>query len=241
MKHNYQWIYNLIADNKLNINLKDYIAYTLHASQDCKNIYIGLPSHDSGKGSVLVYTSATGSNDDWTYEPTVIRPKFRIKDTCFGNVLTSSMDGTYLAVSTLCLDYSNASKVGVYIFKRKSIGYVETDHITNSSKHHPNFGIDISMSLDGDRLIIGSPSTRTDKAGSAYIYTRSNSEWVKTIKLKSNTCSSNKLGQEVFMYPDGHEAYFSDGTAKQYSRFISTGKSWKELLDFFEDPVTIHF
>ncbi|MCP3919990.1 MAG: hypothetical protein GY711_31055 [bacterium] len=91
------------------------------------------------------------------------------------------LEGDTLVVGS-ALDQSNSGSV--YVFERTPTGWSLAQTLT-ASDSAPFRGFGVSVSLSGDRLLVGSniDATLTDRGGSAYIFHRVDSVWMEVDKF----------------------------------------------------------
>jgi len=139
---------------------------------------------------------------------------------------TMSLDGDRAAISSILDDEDIAggttiNEVGsVYIFELSGGAWIETARIVpNDIDSIARFGTRIS--LDGDRVLIGSNLSKTDEsgndtlenAGAAYIFDYNGGNWVQTAKLvASDRAIDDRFGYDVSLSGDKAVvgAFFND-------------------------------
>lgn len=112
-----------------------------------------------------------------------------------------SYDGTTLAVGGTDTGITNGE---AYIYIRTSGTWSWQATLTASDAPKPTFGIGISISDDGNNVIVGCPKESTTNYGSAYIFTRSGSTWTEQQKIVAGDQVTNDyFGTSVSMSADG--------------------------------------
>lgn len=122
-----------------------------------------------------------GANGDW-----------------FGRAV--SLDGDTLAIGAPQDDDRGLNSGSVYVFVRSGGTWVQQAKIAPADGFaHDNFGQSVAVS--GDSLLIGSPfdDDRGSSSGSAYVFTRSGSNWTQQAKLTGTDSTS----QDAFGYAVG--------------------------------------
>ncbi len=108
-----------------------------------------------------------------------------------------AVHGTTIAIG------GNEEISGVWVYEEVSPFWVLSDHLFPTQV--PNMGFGPSVALDGDTLVVGSP--RDDQvawdAGATYVFERTPSGWVDTLKLlRPDGVQSDLLGYAVALSGD---------------------------------------
>lgn len=117
----------------------------------------------------------------------------------------------------------------------------ETALLSASDKEaNTRFGIDMSLSADGSRLVIGTYTATVNglvNAGKAYVFRRENLNWIEeAILIASDKAANSRFGGEVVMSEDGSQivlsAYEATVNAETYAGkvyiFLRNGTIWTE-------------
>ena len=168
----------------------------------------------ANSGAVYIYTQALDGS--WSQQAYIKAPNADSYDG-FGEAVDLNADGTVLAVgapnesSTSVnndsgLDLNDGNLVGAaYIFVRNEGTWSHQGYIkARNSANRLFFGMDVSLSDSGARLVVGAPGD-DNEAGAAYIYVvRRGRFWTNQAYLKaSNTDSSDEFGYSVKISGDG--------------------------------------
>ena len=160
----------------------------------------------------------------------------------FGTSVSLSSDANTLVVGSLWEDPDGISNAGsVYVFTRSGSTWIEQQKLTASDKEESDvFGVSVSLSSDGNTLAVGALAEDPDgidRAGSAYVFTRSGSTWTEEQKLTaSDKQAIDYFGASVSLSSDGNTlavaAYYEDpdglGDAGSAYVFTRSGSTWTE-------------
>jgi len=209
----------------------------------------------SNEGAAYIYTR---SGSTWT-EQAKIQASDGLPDDQFGYRVGISDDGQTVIVGAPLADPSGVDRKGAtYIFARSGNDWIETKILHNGNPHD-HFGIDVSISGDGQTAIVGAHQSDGNgpmDAGAAYIFTRSGITWTEQKRLvASDGAQQEYFGTAVSISGNGQTAivgaYADDTTPGERagSAYIFTGLNWaeeqqitasdKEALDQFGKDVSI--
>lgn len=132
----------------------------------------------------------------------------------FGTALGLSADGSTLAVAA---DDETYAQGAVYIFTRSGAGWSEEALLKASNADNDHFGSSLSLSADGNTLVVGAPMEDSDSlgvngpsnsgntnSGAAYVFTRQGASWTEEAFLKaSNDTGAQRFGGAVGISGDG--------------------------------------
>lgn len=149
----------------------------------------------------------------------------------FGYSLDISADGNTMAVGAYLEDSSasgingdqadnSASDVGaVYVFTRNNNTWSQQAYLkASNAETGDNFGFSLSLSDDGNSLVVGAPFEDSDgmgiggdegnpdalNSGAAYVFTRNNVTWSQQAYVKaSNTQAGDNFGYSLALSGDG--------------------------------------
>ena len=145
---------------------------------------------DNGQDSGSAYIF-TRSGTTWT-EQAKLLPSDGTTDDFFG--WSVSIDGDY-AIIGACFDGDNGYESGsAYVFKRDGTTWTEQAKLLPSDGAAEDwFGF--SVSIDGDYAIIGAPADDSNGyfSGSAYVFTRSGTNWNEQDKLLASDGAEGDL------------------------------------------------
>jgi len=162
----------------------------------------------------------------------------RQKDTetdFFGISVSINSDGSRVIISATRDDNDRGS---AYIFKRDGTIWTEEQKIIASDGvDDDEFGISVSINSDGSRVVIGAQGDDDNgsSSGSAYIFKRDNTLWLKEQKLTaSDAAAIDFFGNSVSINADGSRvvvgAFFDDNDNSKGSAYIFNriGTVWTE-------------
>jgi len=161
----------------------------------------------------------------------------------FGTSVSITPDGTYAIVGAQMPFASGAA----YIFTRSGSTWTQQAKLVSSDlQASDDFGWAVSISSDASYAVVtakeedGGSGDPIDRAGAAYIFTRSGSTWTQQAKLTASDAQVNdQFGYSVSMNSDGSYvsigAYFEDGGAGDPASaagavyvFTRSGSTWTQ-------------
>ncbi|QDK44862.1 integrin [Bdellovibrio sp. ZAP7] len=177
----------------------------------------GLQSNNSASGSGAVYIFKRDGST-WA-QMAYIKPSNTASNMNFGQSLSLSDDGDYLAVGANMESTTAATSGAAYIFKRTSSTWAQQAFLKASNPEAADeFGISVDISGDGTTLAVGAytedsaasgingdeTSNAASAAGAAYVFTRSGTSWSQEAYIKaSNPTSGDRFGASVSISADG--------------------------------------
>ena len=204
----------------------DQFGFSVAISGD--TVVVGAPYHDipsGGAGAAYIFTR---SGSTWTQQQKIQSSDIEGGDD-FGYSVAISGDTVIVGA------FDESSAGAAYIFTRTGSTWTQQQKITASDiQSNDDYGI--SVSIDGDTVIVGSwwEDTTASGAGSAYIYTRSGSTWTEQQKIQASDAEENGyFGYSVAISGDTVivgaylAKYLGDfaGAAYIYTR---SGSTWTE-------------
>ena len=177
----------------------------------------------SGAGAVYIYTRVAAS---WSQQAYLKASNAGYLDV-FGRVVSLNTDGNTLVVGAsgersdgTSQGDDSADKAGaVYVFIRTGVSWAQQAYIkASNAQTNDGFGMDVSVSADGDTLAVGAymeasiatgvggddANNDANGAGAVYVYTRSSATWSQTAYIKaSNTASFDLFGFNLSLSADG--------------------------------------
>lgn len=162
---------------------------------------VSATGYDSNKGGVFILKYNTSERWEATH---FLQPDDAIAKDYFGYKIAISGDGDTIAASS-----KNMSGC-VYVFYKNGNEYYQQSKIVISSLR--NFGESISISNDGNTLIIGNVTNASKEVGTVYIYTRTGSTWkqLRKITQKYTHVDSNLYGYSLDISGDGKRLVISE-------------------------------
>ncbi len=194
---NNTWIQQAqLTDNNGNISNR----FGFSVALDSNTVIIGAPSGNNetniANGVVCVFT---GSGASWTQQTRLTASDAR-GDEWFGTSVDIDGDSVVVGARYGFGGSSANSPIGsgsAYVFTRNESNWTQQQKFT--APNSVFFGN--SVSISGDTLIIGSPNDpigTNDLQGSAYVFVRSNNQWIRQSRLISSANTiSDKFGTSV--------------------------------------------
>jgi len=208
----------------------DFFGYSVAVDGDMAVIgAIGDDDNGQWTGSAYVFTRTAGT---WTEQA-----KLTASDAAAGDQFGYSVavDGDTAVIGTESDDNGEASG-SAYVFIRSGTAWTEQAKLTASdAAEGDHFGI--SVAVDGDMAVIGSPYDDRDgyyTEGAAYVFVRDGSgAWTEQAKLTASTASGSQFGTSVAVDVDmavigaRYARGSAPGSGSAYV-FIRSGASWTE-------------
>jgi hypothetical protein len=221
----------------------DTFGYSVSISNDGNTAIAGAWGEDttaSRAGSVYIFTR---SGTTWTQQA-----KLQASDAATNNFLGWSVsisdDGNTAIAGARSADHDPwvTNSGAAYIFTRSGITWSQQAKLEASDiEADDSFGWSVSISGDGDTVIIGAPDEDISlpneyNSGSAYIFTRSGTSWSQQAKIRStDIATQDQFGYSVSISNDGDTAIigahyedpipFNSGAAYIFTR---SGTNWSQ-------------
>ena len=178
----------------------------------------------------------------------------------FGNSVSISSDGNTSIVGAYLEGTGGINAGAAYIFRWDGAAWTEQAKIQASDKEAgDNFGYSVSISSDGNTVIVGAyyEDTGGNTAGAAYIFRWTGATWIQQAKLQaSDKEEEDRFGNSVFISSDSNTVIIGapredTGATNVGAAYIFrwTGTTWteqakiqasdKELGDVFGHSVSI--
>lgn len=152
-------------------------------------------------GNVYIYTRSGGT---WTKQQEIQSNDIAGGDD-FGYALDLSSNGNTAVISAI--QGENSGNGAVYIFKKSGGTWSQQQKLTASDgASGDQFGSSVSISSDGNTLLVGAQEEDTGgtSSGAAYIFTKIGDTWAQREKYThSDTSSFDRLGTAVALKSDG--------------------------------------
>jgi FG-GAP repeat len=168
----------------------------------------------------------------------------------FGWATAVTADGNTALIGAPSRDSDTGA---AYLFARTYSGWRQTTELTASDgAKNDLFGSSVAITPDGNAALVGAPSH--DRAGAAYLFTRTPVGWQQTAELTaSDAASSDAFGTSVAISADGNialvGAYGNDNQTGAAYVFTRTFTGWRQTAeltasdgadgDFFGSSVAI--
>jgi len=147
----------------------------------------------ASSGSAYVFTR---SGTDWTEQAKLLASDGAVGDS-FG--CSVSIDGDYAIIGADYDDDNGSQSGSAYVFTRSGTDWTQQAKLLASDGDiGDRFGV--SVSIDGDYAIVGADSDddNGDMSGSAYVFTRSGTDWTQQAKLlASDIAGGDQFGWSV--------------------------------------------
>ena len=177
---------------------------TIALSDDGKRLVIGYP-YDSGggtrRGSVKVFENT--SNNTWTQIGSTITGSSN--EERLGSSVDISGDGNRIIIGANASDISQAMQVRMYYWATNEWARMLTDYLNPPNSNYTQWGYDVAIDDDGDRIAIISASANTD-------WQNDNAGAVRVYQIGSTSSSPTDL---VVNY-NGSARQFMEGSSNGY-------------------------
>ena len=237
----------------------DYFGISVSISGDGNTVIVGADNEDTGgtdAGAAYIFTR---SGTTWSQQQKIQANDKAVGD-FFGTSVSISSDGNTAIVGATYEDTGDTDAGAAYIFTRSGTTWSQQQKIQASDKEaYDYFGTSVSISGDGNTVIVGASSEDTGDtdAGAAYIFTRSGTTWSQQQKIQaSDKAAYSYFGGSVSISSDGNTAIvgaINEATVGSYVGvayiFTRSGTTWteytkiqasdKEAYDYFGTSVSI--
>ncbi len=209
----------------------DDFGWSTCLSSDGNTLAVGAISDDNAgdaSGSTYIFTR---SGTTWTQRAR-LQPTTSAGSDQFGLSVYLSSDGNTLAASS---PFDDGNKGSVTIFTRSGSTWTQQAIIQPATLAIGDiFGSSVSLSDDGNTLVVGAPSTSSN-VGLVYVFTRSGTTWTQQATIQhSDNVGLARLGRSVSISSDGSTIAAGapgkdpSGSGAVYV-FKKSGSSWIEL------------
>jgi hypothetical protein len=190
----------------------DGFGYSVAISGNGNTAIVGASGEDTVVGTNTIYDTGaayifTRSGTTWN-EQQKIRASDKEQNDRFGTSVAISDDGNTAIVGALYEGTGGGQAGAAYIFTRSGTNWNEQQKIQASDKQaSDNFGESVSISSDGNTVIVGAwrEDTGGRDAGAAYIFTRSGTNWNEQQKIQaSDKQFGDNFGESVAISGDGN-------------------------------------
>ena len=183
-----------------------FFGYSVDISDDGLYALVGAFDEDVTNGDQGQVYAFKRTGDTWALESTIPIP-VASSNAQFGFSISLSSGAVYAAIGAN-KEVSGASGAGkVHIFKRTGTTWALEQTIPNeTSEGNANFGHSVSISGNGDTVVVGVPFEDIAAAnqGIAYVYKRTGSTWALQDYLQNPTNELNsQYGYDVAISRDG--------------------------------------
>ncbi len=179
-------------------------------SSDGNTLAVGATRKNSYQGKAYIYK---WNSSAWI-ETGITSSDGAANDT-FGSSVSLSQDGNILAVGAGGKTIGGNSAQGkTYIYKWNGSAWIEAGITTSDSAAYDHFGSSVSLSSDGNTLVVGAYQKNSDQ-GKAYIYRWNGSVWIETPITASDGAGSDEFGFSICLSQD--------------SNTLAVGANWKTI------------
>jgi len=204
-------------------------------------VAVGEPKddHNGNSGSVFVYARRLDGSEAWAESRKIYPPDGNNGD-LFGFAV--AMNGDTLVVGAPEDDDRGNGSGSVYVFRRHQGG---SNNWGFAAKVVPADGaaadaFGYAVSIDGDTLVVGAhgDDDRGNNAGSAYVYSRTGTNWTLTQKVTAlDGAAGDDFGSALSVHADTlvvgaplrNETLSDCGAAYVFSRNVSGSNSWGQV------------
>ena len=161
-----------------------YFGVSTAISSDGNTAIVGVPGHNNRKGIACIFTRNDGT---WIQQAKLLASDGAAYD-YFGASVAISGDGNSVIVGSNGDNNEKGTNAGsAYIFTRTDSGWAEEAKLLASDGYSGDwFGFSVSISSDGDIVIVGT-HWRSDGKRTAYVFNRrktiNNTRWFQQFKL----------------------------------------------------------
>lgn len=175
---------------------------------------------DQGSAYVFVWSGSA-----WEQQEKLIASDPAASD-WFGTAVAINAAGDTIAVGAMYDDGTFTDQGSVYIFTRGEFSWSQQAKLTPSDPvPSGGFGRSVSLSDDGNTLLVGSDSG----TGAAFVFTRSGTSWSQQAKLTSSeSIAGGRFGVSVDLSQDGNTAVIGAFLANRAYTYTRSGSTWTE-------------
>jgi hypothetical protein len=207
------------ASNEATFTLTFTASDGINQATSANSFTLNFASWSNATQQAKIQASDAGSSDNFSY-----------------NAVSLSSDGSTAIVGAYNEDTTASNAGSAYIFTRSGTSWTQQAKIQASDAQATDyFGYNVSISGDGDTVIVGSygEDTTATWAGSAYIFTRSGTSWSQQAKIQGSDVEAYaSFGISVSLSNDGDTAivgsYGEDSYTGSAYIFTRSGTSWSQ-------------
>ena len=195
-------------------------------SADGDTALVGAPLAGGGAGAAYLYTR---SGSSWTQQAKLTATGEQGAGELGSSVALSGDGHTALLGAPLASGGAGAA----YLFARSGPGWTQQATLTATGEQGSGqFGSSVALSGDGSTALVGARFD-AQRAGAAYLYTRSGSGWAQRAALTATgEQGAGELGSSAALSGDGQAALlgapFDDNGAGAVYAFAPTGSGWSQ-------------
>jgi len=195
--------------------------YSVHISSDGSKTIVGEPYENAGNhGAVYIFNSSGNQEAKLSPSDTYI-------DGNFGHSVNIDSDGNTAVIGSIGSDNRGAA----YVFTRSGTTWTQEAKLVSSDiAIGDNFGHSVSISNDGDTVMVSTPFKSS--RGAVYVFTRTTgtSIWTQRDKILSNDLSTgDKFGNSIAISPNSLKAIIG-ASGETPSNIFSGGSVYSYTL-----------
>ncbi|MCP4129974.1 MAG: hypothetical protein GY754_03050 [bacterium] len=234
----YKWNESSWAETKLTASdgsKSDYFGTSVSIASDGNTVVVGaMGDDDKGDFSGSVYIYKWNGN---SWEETKLTSLDGAADDRYGATVTISSDGNTIGVGAPGDDAKGEWSGSAYIYQWDGNNWVETKFTASDGAGSDQFGINVSISSNGDTILIGAnfDDDKGDSSGSAYVFKWNGSTWDETKLTPSDGAAYDMFGNDVSISSDGNtilvNSYNDDDKGESSGAvylFKWNGSNWME-------------
>lgn len=194
------------------VSTNEYFGSSVSLNSDGTRLVVGADQYQNGNGYVNIYTESGGS---WSLLGSQISGK--ASGDRFGYASSISSNGNRVAVGAY-LNSTSRGYVRIYEYSGGTWNQIGSDLEGDSS--NDIFGFSVSLSSNGKRVIIGSPTAASNDRGVVKVYEETGGTWnqvFSTIEGGEYNGSGDIMGRNVSMSSDGNVIVAGSGLARSQS------------------------
>ena len=183
----------------------DRFGESVALSSDGNTAFVGARGKYTSRGAAYIFTR---SGSTWTEEAMILSSNGGASD-YFGCSISASGDGNTAIIGAQFEDTGDTNAGAAYFFTRSGTTWTEEAMIQASDKALSwHFGHSVSMSNDGNTLIVGAEYSRVGgvQTGAAYLFTRDGTTWTEQSKISASDAESGDEFSRVALSGDGGTA-----------------------------------
>ena len=213
-----------------------FFGYSVHISSDGSKTIVGEPYENAGNhGAAYIFNSSAQQEAKLSPSDTYI-------DGNFGYSVNIDSDGNTAVIGSIGSDNRGAA----YVFTRSGTNWTQEAKLVSSDiAIGDNFGHSVSISNDGDTVMVSTPFKSS--RGAVYVFTRTGTSWTQRDKILSNDLSTgDKFGNSIAISPNSLKAIigasgetpsniFSGGSVYSYTLPVNYSSNLNRITHT-EDP-----
>ena len=193
--------------------------YSVHISSDGSKTIVGEPYENAeNHGAAYIFNSSAQQEAKLSPSDTYI-------DGNFGYSVNIDSDGNTAVIGSIGSDNRGAA----YVFTRSGTTWTQEAKLVSSDiAIGDNFGHSVSISNDGDTVMVSTPFKSS--RGAVYVFTRTGTSWTQRDKILSNDLSTgDKFGNSIAISPNSLKAIIG-ASGETPSNIFSGGSVYSYTL-----------